>query len=315
MSDLFPIQAKGSRAAFLVQGTKPYLFLLAALLVAPLAVPPFYASLVTKILLFAIFAMSLDILMGYTGLLSFGHVVGWGVGAYLVGILSTDGVLQNFWILMILVVLSVVCVNAILGFLALRTTGLYFAFVTLAFAEILVSVAVKWRKVTGGVDGISGVPRPWAMGETSFYYFVMAAFVVCFFLMRWFVHSKFGMLLVGIRENEARMQALGYNTWACKYIAILFTGVMAAVAGTLFCFFNGYVGPGDLGFGLSGQALLMVLVGGMGTLVGPFVGAVVLVLLSNILSAYTGHWMFILGALFILSVMVVPKGIAGYFLK
>jgi branched-chain amino acid transport system permease protein len=259
--------------------------------------------------------MSLDILLGYTGLLSFGHIIGWGVGAYVVGILTTHHIINNFWILLVFALLLGLTINTVFGFLALRTSGLYFALVTLALAEILRSVAIKWRNVTGGVDGISGILRPWEMGDTAFYYLTLGAFVFCLILMRWLVDSRFGRALIGIRENESRMQVLGYNTWAYKYIAILFTGLMAVISGVLFCFYNGYVGPGDLGFGFSGYALLMVLVGGMGTLIGPFIGAVVLVILSNVLSVYTTHWMFILGALFILCVIVIPKGIAGYFIS
>jgi branched-chain amino acid transport system permease protein len=295
--------------------TKYYLLLLAVLGVIPFIVPPFYAGLTVKILLLAIFAMSLDILLGYTGLFSFGHVIGWGVGGYTVGILVSLNLLHNFWALLGLGLLIAFCLNAILGFLALRTSALYFALVTLSFAELLRSVALKWRDFTGGVDGISGIPKPWEMGEISFYYFVLAFFLLCLVLMRLLVDSRFGQVLVGIRENEPRMQLMGYNTWIYKYLALLFTGVMATIAGVLFCYDTGYVGPGDLGFGLSGQGLLMVLIGGMGTLVGPFIGAVVLVILSDILSTYSSHWMFILGTIFVLSVLIIPKGIGGYFIK
>jgi len=295
--------------------SRSYLIILAIFVVIPFVVPPFYASLAAKILLFAILAMSLDILLGYTGLFSFGHVIGWGVGAYTVGILITHQVIHNFWILLGLGLVFGLTINAILGFLALRTSALYFALVTLAFAEILRSVAVKWKTATGGVDGLSGIPKPWQLGETSFYFLVLASFVICFILMRWLVDSRFGKILVGIRENESRMKSFGFHTWAYKYTALLFTGLMAGVGGILFCFFTGYVGPGDLGFGLSGQGLLMVLVGGMGTLIGPLIGSIVLVVLSDILSTYSGHWMLILGTLFVLSVIVFPKGIGGYFIK
>jgi branched-chain amino acid transport system permease protein len=292
---------------------KPYLYLLVLLACVPIFFPPFYTSLVIKILIFSIFAMSLDILMGYTGLLSFGHIIGWGIASYVVGILTTHGIVSNFWVLLPLALLSGLALNAVLALLALRTSGLYFCLVTLALAEIIRGIAVKWKDVTGGVDGISGVPMPWQMSDTSFYYLTFIFFIVCLFLMRGLVASKFGKILMGIRENEPRMQALGYDTWLCKYITILFTGLMAGMAGFLFCLFNGYVGPGDLGFGFSGEALLMVLIGGTGTIIGPFLGSIILVALKNGLSMYTTHWMLILGILFILCVKFFPRGVVGYF--
>jgi branched-chain amino acid transport system permease protein len=292
---------------------KYYLYLFILLACVPILFPPFYTSLVVKVLIFSIFAMSLDILLGYTGLLSFGHIIGWGIASYVVGIFTTHGFVTNFWVLLLLAVLSGLALNAVLALLALRTSGLYFCLVTLALAEIIRCVAVKWKDITGGVDGISGIPMPWKMTDMSFYYLTFIFFIVCFILMRGLVASKFGKILMGIRENEPRMQALGYNTWFCKYVTILFTGLMAGAAGFLFCLFNRYVGPGDLGFGFSGEALLMVLIGGMGTIIGPFIGAIILVALKNGLSIYTIHWMLILGILFILCVKFFPHGVVGYF--
>jgi len=293
----------------MVRNFKAYLCLLAFLICVPVIFSPYYTSLVVKIMIFGIFAMSLDILLGYTGLLSFGHIIGWGIASYAVGILTSQGIVSNFFVLLLIALFAGIAFNAVVAVLALRTSGLYFVLVTLALAEIARCVAVKWHSITGGVDGISGITLPLEIGETGFYYLTFIFFVICLCLICWLVDSRFGRVLMGIRENEPRMQALGYDTWLFKYIAILFAGFMASMAGFLFCLFNRYVGPGDLGFGLSGEALLMVLIGGMGTIIGPFIGSVILVVLKNALSMYTTHWMLILGILFVFCVKFFPEGL------
>lgn len=216
---------------------------------------------------------------------------------------------------MLAVILMTALVSVIFGFLSLRTTGVYFVLVTLALAQILFSLALKRREFSGGEEGLSGIRRPWSLGDGPFYYLVFVGFVILYLVVRWLVESRFGRVLVGIRENEGRMRALGFNAWAYKYLCFIVASVLAAVAGALYCYYNGHVGASELGFGPTSLALLMVLIGGAGTLFGPVIGAVIVVLLINFLSAYTQHWGLLLGVIFVLSVMFMRGGVAGYLYK
>ena len=183
-------------------------------------------------------------------------------------------------------------------------------------------VAVKWRAVTGGDDGIVGIGRPsfgfagMDLGDhTQFYFFVLAFTVIAGLLMYAIVKSTFGKVLEGVRESEVRMKALGYNVWLHKYIAFVVAGVFAGLGGILATYYNGYVGPSELHLVTSAEALIMVILGGAGTLFGPAVGALVVVLIKSIGSGYTQHWMLILGALYIGTVVLAPDGVFNLFLR
>ena len=203
----------------------------------PAFLPAYVQSIMTKVLIFAIFAMSLDIIMGYTGLLSLGHAAFFGVGGYTVAILISKLEITSFWLIAPVGIIMAAIFAAILGVIALRVSGLYFLLVTFALSMLLVSVASKWYAVTKGTDGLAGLPMPvlgipgFRWDATLFYYFVFVFFVVCFFLMFRIMQSPFGKALQGIRESEPRMRVLGYNVWFYKYVAFIVSGLFAGVAG------------------------------------------------------------------------------------
>ena len=207
-------------------------------------------------------------------------------------------------------------IAAVFGIVALRVSGIYFLLVTFALGELLYSVATKWTSVTGGSYGLPGIPPPelglpWFIwNDTSFYYFVFLAMIICFFLLYQLIHSPFGHALQGIREHEARMECLGYNVWAYKYVAFIISGMFAGFAGVIFAYFNGLVGPMHLGILTSALVMLMVIIGSAGTLFGPIIGAGVIIFVEHFAAIFTPErWPLILGAVFIISVTYFEAGI------
>jgi len=291
----------------------------AALLVL-IALPAFLSSyqlsLLTKMLIFGIFAMSLDLLLGYTGLPSLGHAAYFGVAAYTVGLLALR-VTNNFWLDFPAGLLMATGVSALFGLFALRARGSYFLMITLALGQVLWGIAFGWRSLTGGDDGLPSVPRPqlplpWALTDgVPFYYFVLAFFAVAVLVLSVIVRSPFGRALVGIRESERRMEVLGYDVWRYKYVAFILAGLFAGVAGNLFVYFNGFVSPSYLNIVFSASALLMVILGGAGTLLGPALGAAVIVFLENLISAYMERWVLVLGVIYVLVTLFAPRGLVG----
>lgn len=293
--------------------------LLAGLAVFPLVAPGYILSLAVEVLIFAVFAMSLDLLLGYTGLVSFGHAAFFGLGGYIVAYVAR-GVTANLLVTTPIVLIGTAIGAAVIGFFALRTTGIYFLMLTLAFAQMLFGLAVKWTPVTGGSDGLAGVPRPyiglgslsWRFGSNlQFYYLVALSFLLSWWLLRRLVESPFGHTLRGIKENESRMRALGYNTWRFKMAAFIVAGVFAGLSGALFTHFNWHAAPENLYWTMSGQVLLMVIVGGSGTLTGPILGAALVRLLPSYASTYTERWQTLMGLVFVLFVLFAPQGIIG----
>lgn len=309
---------------------KVVLLILAVLaLVYPYVASLYFLALGIEVLIFAIFAMSLDLLLGYTGLVSFGHAAFFGLGAYIVAYVSSRSELalnitNNLLITVPLVILGTALVALIIGFFALRTAGIYFLMITLAFAQMLFSIAIRWSGVTGGSDGLAGVARP-AVGfgpfsytfdsRESFYYLVLLFFVVSWWLLRQIVNSPFGWTLRGIRENEQRMRALGYNTFRFKMAAFAIAGVFAGLAGMLLVQFFRHAAPENLFWTTSGQVMIMLIVGGAGTLTGPVIGAGIIRLLPNFASSYTDRWQTLLGLVFVLFVLFAPQGIMGLLRK
>lgn len=287
----------------------------------------YFLSLAIEVFIFAIFAMSLDLLLGYTGLASFGHAAFLGLGAYIVAYISSRSDLalnltSNLLIILPAVIAGTALVALAIGFFALRTTGIYFLMVTLAFAQMLFSIAIRWSSVTGGSDGLSGVARP-SIGlgiesltytfnsRESYYYLSLVFFLLSWWLLRRIVNSPFGWTLRGIRENEQRMRALGYNTFRYKMAAFVIAGIFGGVAGMLLVQFFRHAAPENLYWTMSGQVMVMIIVGGTGTLVGPVLGAGVVRLFPNFASSYTDRWETLLGLLFISFVLFAPKGIMG----
>jgi len=275
-------------------------------------------TLLTQVAIVAVLAMSLDVLLGYTGLPSLGHAAYFGVAAYAVGILTTDH--QRGFLVCLLVGLGLATLTAaVFGLLAIRATGTYFLMITLALGMVVWGLAFRWVSVTKGDNGIAGVPRPdlggpWNLtAPLPFFYFVLAAALLAWALLGLLVRSPFGMTLMGIRESESRMRALGYNVWLHKYLAFILSGTFAGFAGVFWAYYNGFVSPVDVQLVTSVETLLMVALGGPGTLAGPALGAALIVFLKNFVSVYTKRWLLILGAVYIGVILFAPRGVLGAF--
>lgn len=277
-------------------------------------------SLATKILIFALLAMSLDLLVGYSGLWSFCQAALFGVAAYTTGILITQYDIRSLWLSAPAGVLAAVFASAIIGLIALRVSDVYFLLITLALGQLVFGVAMRWRGVTGGYKGLVGVPYPdfgfsppISMYPIGMYYFVLIVFIICLLLLHLITKSPFGVSLQGIREKEVRMKCLGYNTWLRKYVSFFISGVFAGVAGILYVHYNGLIAPIDIDARASGFLWLMLIIGGTGTLWGALVGSSVILSLEYIVSILTPErWPLIVGALFIVGVMSFRRGIFPY---
>jgi branched-chain amino acid transport system permease protein len=291
---------------------------IAAVLLALAAVPlagDYASSLVAEVLVFAIFAMSLDLLVGYTGLMSFGHAAFFGLSAYVVTTLGVHLGIGGWWGLLAGVVLSTLAAFVI-GFFCIRVSGIPFLMLTMAFSQLLFSVAVKWRSVTGGTDGLAGFKRPslfgWSLDDrTVLYGVILAGFVLAWWLMRRLIDSPLGSTMIGVRENEVRMRAIGYPVQRIKLIAFTIAGAFAGFGGGLYAFFNAFVSSDILHWVLSGDAVLMVILGGSGTITGPVLGAAIFLMLKHVISSHTEYWMIWVGIVFIACVMFMPQGLWG----
>jgi branched-chain amino acid transport system permease protein len=288
----------------------------AILTLLPLGVSSYQLGLVTKMLILAVFAMSLNLVLGYAGLPSLGHAAYFGVGAYTVGLLALR-VTANFWVDFGAGLIAAALVAAVFGLLALRARGSYLLMITLALAQVLWGIAFGWRGLTGGDDGLPGIPRPaaglpWSFADGGrFYYLVLAVFGVTVAALAVIVRSPFGRALVGIRESERRMEVLGYHTWLHKYVAFILAGLFGGAAGNLFAYYNGFVSPAYLSIVHSAMALIMVILGGAGTLLGPVIGSAVIVFLENVISAYTQRWLLVLGLIYVAVTLFAPSGLLG----
>ena len=290
---------------------------LVALAVLPWALARYQLSILTDLLVFGLFAMSLDLIMGYTGMVSFGHAAYFGLGAY-----GSALVLIHFGqpvpVALLAGALLAGAVALPVGWFSTRATGIYFAMLTLAFAQLLYTVAYKWRDLTGGSDGIAGVPKttlfwggPSLASPRAFYFLVAACVVLSLVACCALVRSPFGRALQAIRENERRFTSLGRDPRPFKLVVFVIAAVFAGLAGALFAPFRGFASPEVMFWLFSGQGLMMVIMGGIGTLVGPVVGAMVFILIQEVLSSYTEHWMIFTGALFVLMVIFLPGGLVG----
>jgi branched-chain amino acid transport system permease protein len=288
--------------------------LVVALLLPRLGVPTFYVSLLTQTWIFAIVAMSLDLLIGFTGLVNFSQAALFGVGAYTVAIAATKFHVVGFAPAIALGMVAAVVTAAIFGLVALRAEGTGFIIITIALNEIVWGLAYQWVSVSGGDNGITGLTRPAVAGldvsaNTGYYYVCLAFFALALLLMLIIVRSPFGLVLKGVRETPRRMRALGYNVWLYRYLAMMISAAFAGLAGVLFAWYNQFVGPVALSLDQSTQILIMVILGGIGTLYGQLFGALVVVFLSNELSAITPRWQLILGLVYFAVVMYAPGGL------
>ena len=297
----------------------PLRLAIAVVLIALAALVPqlgstFYVSIMLSILIFGLLAMSLDLLAGYTGLVSLGHASFLGVAAYTLAYATGHNVDPVLAIPLALLVTGAVA--AIFGIVAVRVREITFVMLTLALGQIIWGLAYRWVSVLGGDNGLPVAARP-VLGPVdltttvSYYYFALAVFVLCAVVLFLIVRSPFGLTLQGIRENEPRMKTLGFNVGLHKYVAFVIAGLFGGVAGVLFGFFNLYVSPTTIDFAHNGNIVLMTVVGGMGTLWGPVVGAIVIVLLQQYVSIFITRWVTLLGAVFVLTVLFARSGIYG----
>ena len=298
--------------------------LLSALALVGIIAPfsgPFIILLLAHVLVLGIVAMSVDLLLGYTGLPSLGQAAYLGVGAYLTAILATRfgfGLGWDFWIVVALGMAAGALTAAFFGLFAIRASGVYFLMITLALGMCVWGLAYRWNSLTGGDNGINrrGRPKLGALrfaDDVTFFYVVLGFFIASFFALHVLVNSPFGRSLVGIRERELRMRILGYNTWLHKYIAFVIAGAFGGLAGVLWAHLNGIVSPSDLLLPASVDVLLMVVLGGPGTLVGGLIGASVVVLLREYLATVVPWWQYVLGAVYVLTILYLPSGIMGLF--
>jgi branched-chain amino acid transport system permease protein len=288
-----------------------------ALLLLPHFLSTYYLGLVIQMMIFALFAMSLDLLIGYTGMASLGHAAYFGVAAYSTGLLALK-LGWSVWLALPAGLLVAALTATLFGLLALRTRGSYFLMITLALSQVVWGIAFGWRSLTGGDDGLPEVPRPnlglrWSLtDETPFYYFILLCIGVGTFLLIRIVSSPFGYALRGIRESETRMLSLGYNVWRYKLAVFVLAATFAGLAGCLYVYYNRFVSPDYLQVVRSAEVLLMVILGGAGTLIGPAMGAALIVLLDNVVSAYTERWLLVLGVIYIAVALFAPRGVVGF---
>ncbi len=286
-----------------------------ALVIYPLLVADYQRSLVTELLIFAIVAMSLDLLLGYTGLMSLGHASFFGLGAYVVIVLGALFGL-NAWLGVALGIGAAALAALVIGYFCVRASGIPFLMLTLAFSQLIYSVALKWRDVTGGSDGIGLTLKPSVFGfslsnSLAMYVVTLFFFVLCFLGLRRLVSSPLGRVFIGIRENEARMLAIGYATRRYKLASFTIGGAIAGLAGGLYAIFNGFISPEAVYWSASGDILIMVMLGGAGTLLGPVFGAAAFLLMKNLVSTYSEHWLAIIGVIFVACVLFFPGGFWG----
>jgi branched-chain amino acid transport system permease protein len=289
-----------------------------AVLVIGLATFPLFAGaypvkLLQEIVIWGVFAMSLDLLMGHAGMVSFGHSAFFGVGAYVAALLlkSAPGALSA----LVLPALAAAVCALVVGLFSIRVSGVYFIMLTLAFSQMFYAVAFQAAWL-GAEDGLVGVPRPVILGvslarPSSFHLYLVAVCAAAALVLWRVVRSPFGHVLRGIHENEARMQAVGYPVGRYKLLAFVIAGVVAGVAGSLYAQLVGSITPDAFFWTASGEVLLMVIIGGTGTLGGAVLGAAAFILLQSLVSSYTERWMLILGLTFIVFVLFAPGGIVG----
>lgn len=290
--------------------------LCAALLLLPaFAGGDYYTNLASQVLIAALFALSLNLLVGYAGLTSLGHAGYLGLSAYI----SSWLMLNLHWGHLASAATALAAstaLAAVFGLIALRASGLGFLMITLALGQILWGIAYRWASVTGGDNGLSGLSRPSPFGidlgsASHFYYFTLIVFALIWAAIAIWVSSPFGVSVRATRDQPRRMSALGYNVWLIRWITFVISGFFGAVAGLMYVYYHQFVSPHSLSLANSAEMLLMVIAGGPATLTGPVIGAALVVLLKNVASGFVERWTMLLGFVFIFIVMFVPGGIVA----
>jgi branched-chain amino acid transport system permease protein len=273
---------------------------------------PYYINVVSQILFWAIFALALNVLVGYGGLVSLGHAGLFAVAGYAAALMLAAGyghLAANVAALVVTLAMS-----AIFAVLALRATGIGFLMITLALGQILWGIAYRWASLTNGDNGINVRTRAAPFGVSlasadAFYYATLVAFLLAVVSMILFVRSPFGASLRGTRDQPRRMNALGYNVWLIRFLAFLFSGFWSGVAGLLFLYYNQFISPQIVALQTSAEVLLMVISGGTATLLGPIAGAAIVVIMKNVVSAYIERWNLVLGVIFVAIIVFMPEGL------
>jgi branched-chain amino acid transport system permease protein len=272
----------------------------------------YYINIASQILLWAILALALNVLVGWAGLTSLGHAGLFAMAGYTAAMLLAAG--HDHFTADVVALVVTLATTAAFAVLALRATGIGFLMITLAIGQILWGIAYRWVSLTNGDNGINVSTRPAPFGISlssagSFYLATLVVFLIAVASMAVFVRSPFGAALRGTRDQARRMTALGYNVWMIRFLAILFSGFWSGIAGLLFIYYNQFIGPQVVALTTSAEALLMVISGGSGTLLGPIVGAAIVVIMKNVVSAYIERWNLVLGVIFILIISFMPEGL------
>jgi branched-chain amino acid transport system permease protein len=283
-----------------------------ALAALPLLVSEFYVRLATEILIMALFATSFNVLLGYGGMLSFGHAGFYAVGAYTVAVLMKKTAVP-FVLAFLAAPVVTALVAGVTGYFCVRLRGFYFSILTLAFGQLIWGVIFKWSALTEGDDGIVGLQAPALLASSgASYYFTLLLTGVCFALLWMILESPFGRTLLAIRENTERTQFIGVNVNRLRLVAFVLSATFSGVAGALFAPFNGSVFPTFAFWTKSGEVVMMSILGGMHTFLGPAVGAAIMLFLDQMISVYTEYWPFVLGMILLLLVLFFPAGVTGF---
>ena len=272
----------------------------------------YYVNIASQILLYAIFALGINVLVGYAGLATLGHAGLFGIAAYAAARIVNNG--ADHLTVAVVSLAVTVATAAIFAVLALRGTGLGFVMITVALGQIVWGIAYRWISITNGDNGIAikGRPSPFGLSlaaPAAFYWATLVVFFVAVVSMAIFVASPFGASVRGTRDQARRMNALGYHVWMIRFLAFLLSGFWSGVAGLLYLYYNQFVSPQAVALTASAEALLMVISGGTATLLGPIVGAALVVIMKNVASAYVERWNFVLGGIFVLIVVFMPEGL------
>jgi branched-chain amino acid transport system permease protein len=291
------------------------LLLLAVPPLATLLGQPYYIDLMRRVMVFAIAAVSLNLILGYGGLVSFGHAAYLGVGGYAVGILAFYGI-HNGWLQWSVAIVASALVALVIGAISVRTRGIYFIMITLAFTQMLYYLAISVDEY-GGDDGMRLKVKSQFSGlidldnPVAFYYLVLALLLAATYLVHQLVNSRFGLVLRAAKSNEARSRAIGFSPYPYQLVAFVISGALCGLAGALLANHTAYIAPAFMEWTRSGEIMFMVILGGMGTSPGPALGAFALLLLEDVLAGWTQHWQIILGPLLVLSVLFFRRGLAG----
>ncbi len=291
----------------------PWVVLALALVALPWVAGEFYVNLSSQILIAAIFAASLNLLVGYGGLPSLGHASYLGMAAYVSAWLSLKFGLEH-WVTAPAALAATTLMACVFGWVALRATGLGFLMITLALSQVLWGLGYRWVSVTNGDNGLSSLTRPAPFGISlesamAFYYFALIVTVASIWLMARLVASPFGAGLRGTRDQPRRMAALGHDVWRVRWLTFVYAGFWGAVSGLLYVYYHKYIHPTSLSLTSSAEALLGVIAGGAGTLAGPIVGAGIVLILKNYASAYIERWNMLLGFVFLAIILFMPDGV------